>query len=113
MEDSLAILEAKSHAVRQKYMEKEQDDKETKNAYGRHVKNYVDWWMMSQAHLVNENPTHFQIPAFPITFAKVMMFLEHEEMRPKVCDSITCRQDLLTHEGHSESGAAMTFKGHR
>ena len=73
MEDSLAILEAKSHAVQQEYMKKEQDDKEMKNAYGRHVKSYVDWWMMLQAHLVDENPTHFQIPAFPITVVKVMI----------------------------------------
>ena len=93
-------------------MEKEQDNKEMKNAYGWHVKNYVDWWMMSQAHLVNENPTHFQIPAFLIPVVKVIMFLEHEETRLKVCDSITCRQDLLTPEGHSQSGAAMTLKGH-
>ena len=84
LQASLAALEAKSHAVRLARVTLEQSDKSTSLTYGRHVTRYEKWWATDQEEYARNNPGWTRIPAFPVTPAKVCMFLEHESNREKV-----------------------------
>lgn len=81
---SLAQLDADSHAVRLRQAQLEQEDKQTARTYRLAVESYVDWWGKYQMELVTKDPTWTVIPAFPVTAAKVAMFLDYETTRPKV-----------------------------
>jgi hypothetical protein len=84
MQASLSALEADSHATRLVQMRKEQNDKSTGTTYGRHVNRYERWWVQYQARQTASIAGWTPIPAFPITAAKVSMFLEYEANREKV-----------------------------
>lgn len=81
---SMSGLEADSQHVRVALNANEQSDKSTSATYERHVRRYMTWWDTYQASLVGSDTTKVQIPAVPITAAKVTMFLHHESTRPKV-----------------------------
>ncbi|KAJ7763104.1 hypothetical protein DFH07DRAFT_1018491 [Mycena maculata] len=83
LERSLAELEAESHAIREAFTAEEQSDKATGPTYAHHVRNYEHWWNTSQGHRQNDDPSHTIMPAFPITAAKVTVFLEYEMTRPQ------------------------------
>ncbi|KAJ7737262.1 hypothetical protein DFH07DRAFT_681094, partial [Mycena maculata] len=81
LERSLAASEAESYAIREAVTAEEQSDKATGPTYARHVKNYQHWWDTSQAHRQNDDPSHTIVSVFPITAAKVTVFLEYEMTR--------------------------------
>jgi hypothetical protein len=84
MQASLAALEADSHAARLAHAKREQSDKSTSVTYKRHIDRYQKWWMRYQAEQSASIEGWTAIPAFPITAAKVSMFLGHESTREKV-----------------------------
>jgi hypothetical protein len=84
LQHSLAKLDAASHAVRLKQVALEQRDKQTARTYSLAVSSYEKWWGQYQMQLHAEDPQWTTIPAFPITAAKAVMFLEYETSRPKV-----------------------------
>ena len=84
MQQSLADLEAASHAFRLAQAESDQKKKGTGATYDRHVRRYNDFWDRYQAELCLGNPQRVSVPSFPITAAKVAMFLQHESTREKV-----------------------------
>jgi len=90
MQASLAALEADSHAARLAHAKREQSDKSTAGTYKRHVDRYEKWWIRYQAEQSTSIEGWTIIPAFPITAAKVSMFLGHESTREKVRISLTC-----------------------
>ena len=96
MARSLAKLNADSHTVWMKQAEIEQKDKETANIYRRVVESYEKWWVSYQAGLRASDPSYTMIPAFPVTAAKAVMFLDYETSRPKVWDHIHCIVWMLT-----------------
>ncbi|KAF8263301.1 hypothetical protein EI94DRAFT_1463137, partial [Lactarius quietus] len=83
MQASLAALEADSQAARLAHMKQEQSDKSTAPTYKRHVDRYERWWQGYQLEQMNTIPGYTVIPAFPITAAKVSMFLGYECTREK------------------------------
>jgi hypothetical protein len=80
----LAKLDSDSHAVRMKQAEIEQKDKQTTKAYLLAVNSYEKWWGMYQDGLRTSDPGYTVTPAFPVTAAKVAIFLDYETTRPKV-----------------------------
>jgi hypothetical protein len=78
------ILEHDSQQLRLQMVEQEQQGKQTKKTYERHVKSYVRWWEQTQAEIAAGDPTRSALPALPITAAKVAAFLQHERQREKV-----------------------------
>jgi hypothetical protein len=84
MQASLLALKADSHATRLAQMRKEQNDKSTGTTYGQHVNRYERWWVQYQAGQTASIAGWTLIPAFPITTAKVSMFLEYKANREKV-----------------------------
>jgi len=84
LQRSLAKLDADSHAVRLRQVQLEQSDKQTARTYSLAIQSYEKWWCQYQTQLHAEDPQWTTIPAFPITAAKVVMFLEYETTRPKV-----------------------------
>jgi hypothetical protein len=84
LQRSFAKLDAASHAVRVKQAALEQQDKQTARTYSLAVSSYEKWWGHYQMQLHAEDPLWTTIPAFPITVAKAVMFLEYETTRPKV-----------------------------
>ena len=84
MLQSLAELDAASHAFRLSQAVKDQNRKGTGSTYDRHVRRYTEFWDQYQAELSVVNPSRISIPSFPITAAKVAMFLQHESTREKV-----------------------------
>ncbi|KAF5367837.1 hypothetical protein D9615_010577 [Tricholomella constricta] len=78
------LLHAEAHQKRKEYAVREQEDKGTKASYGRHVSAYQLWWdTVYQPCVVTADPTREVLPSFPITAAKVMMYLDYEATRPK------------------------------
>jgi hypothetical protein len=84
LQHSLAKLDAALHAVRLRQVALEQHDKQTARTYSLAVSSYEKWWGQYQMQLRAEDPQWTTIPAFPITAAKAVMFLEYETSRPKV-----------------------------
>jgi hypothetical protein len=84
MLQSLAELDATSHAFRLSQAAKDQNRKGTGSTYDRHVRRYTEFWDQYQAELSVVNPSRVSIPSFPVTAAKVAMFLQHESTREKV-----------------------------
>jgi hypothetical protein len=88
------MLEQESHQLRLRIGEKELEGKGTAKSYPRQVQNYQLWFEADQARIAAEDGARVPIPAFPVTAAKVSMFLNHETTREKVslCPS-PLRQD--------------------
>ena len=84
MRASLAALKADSQAARLARVKQEQSDKSTADTYQRHVDRYEKWWVGYQVERASTTPGWTAIPAFPITAAKVSMFLGYESTREKV-----------------------------
>jgi hypothetical protein len=84
MQASLAALEADLHVARLAHAKQEQSDKSTLGTYKRHVNRYEKWWMRYQAEQSTSIDGWTAIPAFPITAAKVSMFLGHKSTQAKV-----------------------------
>jgi len=84
LQHSLKKLNAASHAVRLRQVALKQHDKQTARTYSLAVSSYEKWWGQYQIQLHAEDPQWTTIPAFPITAAKAVMFLEYETSRPKV-----------------------------
>jgi hypothetical protein len=84
---STNALEADANNAYKRVIAQEQDDKETKRAYSRHLAAYQTWWEQYQARVMAADPDRTYIPALPITVSKVVMFLDYESKRPKkVCN---------------------------
>ncbi|KAJ7663771.1 hypothetical protein DFH06DRAFT_1128158 [Mycena polygramma] len=83
MQHAMDALEARSHLIRQAVAAEEQSDKETAATYARQIRSYEAWWILSQARLLQDDAAHVVIPAFPITAAKVTVYLEYETTRPQ------------------------------
>lgn len=81
---SLAKLDIDSHAVRMKTAKLEDGDKQTGPVYARAVASYEKWWAGYQLQFLAADPSYTVIPAFPVTAAKAVMFLDYETGRPKV-----------------------------
>jgi hypothetical protein len=84
MQQSLADLEAASHAFWLAQAESGQKKKGTGATYDQHVRRYNEFWDRYQAELCLGNPQRVSIPSFPIMAAKVAMFLQHESTCEKV-----------------------------
>jgi len=84
MQRSLSMLEQESHELRLRIGEKELEGKGTAKSYPRQVQNYQLWFDADQARTAAEDSTRVPIPAFPVTAAKVSVFLHHETTREKV-----------------------------
>jgi hypothetical protein len=80
---STNALEADANNAYQRVIAQEQDDKETKRAYSRHLAAYQTWWEQYQACVMAADPDRTYIPALPITVSKAVMFLDYESKRPK------------------------------
>lgn len=100
MQASLALLEADSHAARLVRANNEQNDKSTGKTYQRHVDRFERWWTTYQADQTIKTPGRTSIPAFPITAAKVSMFLEYECNREKVVSSALLLSIILLIDGY-------------
>jgi hypothetical protein len=59
-------------------MTEKQSDKQMNGNYGRHIFNCKTWWDTYQASIAVCDPMMRALSAFPITPAKVAMFLNHE-----------------------------------
>ena len=81
------------------------EGKGTAKSYPRQVSNYKSWFDVVQACTIKKDPTRAVIPAFPITAAKVAMFLHHESTREKVGDS-PCHVNGAYVLNHSTGGGA-------
>ena len=94
MQQSLVDLEAASHAFWLAQAENDQKKKGTGTTYDQHVRRYVEFWNKYQAELCLGNSHCFSIPSFPITAAKVAMFLQHKSTREKV--SFEAKLDIIS-----------------
>jgi hypothetical protein len=84
IEESLAILEAKTHQTRMQLAKSQQDDRATGGSYNKQVKKYERWWKADQALRCAEDSKWMAVPPFPVTPTKVALFLEYETTREKV-----------------------------
>ncbi|KAG2095328.1 hypothetical protein BD769DRAFT_1678377 [Suillus cothurnatus] len=78
MQHSLSMLEQESHELRLRIGEKELEGKGTAKSYPQQVQKYQLWFDADQARTAAEDSTRVPIPAFPVTAAKVSVFLHHE-----------------------------------
>jgi hypothetical protein len=85
MARSLALLDAKSHAVGLRQSKAMQNDSQTGATYARHVVRYKAWWATYQNTKCAEDPIYTPLPALPVTANKVVLFLDHETKQEKVC----------------------------
>lgn len=81
---SYAALDAATHGFRLAQVQQDHESKGTGTSYNRHIRHYVEFWDNYQAECHCKDPTHVFIPTFPVTAAKVAMFLQHESTREKV-----------------------------
>lgn len=81
---SLTRLDDESHLNRLALQREMVEGKGTEEAYARHLKSYAAFWDMFQAQNMAKDPSWTEVPAHPITAAKVAHFLQHEAQRNKV-----------------------------
>ena len=81
---ALLALDMDAHQITKAVRAKEQDDKETKKNYARHVKHYQEFWLTTSYAVGDPATGRAPIPAFPITVAKAVIFLQFESTRPQV-----------------------------
>ncbi|KAJ7148156.1 hypothetical protein C8R43DRAFT_1194964 [Mycena crocata] len=82
-EAAMLALDADAHEITKAVRAKEQDDKETKGSYGRHVVNFQTFWSTTSYAVGDTAAGLAPIPAFPVTVAKAIMFLQYESSRPQ------------------------------
>ena len=85
MQCSLALLEQETYDVWIKIGQKEMEGKGMARCYPRQVQNYWAWSKQEQEQIAVSDPLPAVLPAFPITTAKVVVFLHHKSTREKVC----------------------------
>ncbi|KAJ7437524.1 hypothetical protein FB451DRAFT_1416806 [Mycena latifolia] len=61
----------------------EQEDKQTKGMYARHVSHYETFWKTTSSARGDNAAGLAPIPAFPITIAKAVIFLQYESTHPQ------------------------------
>ncbi|OJA10888.1 hypothetical protein AZE42_11709 [Rhizopogon vesiculosus] len=77
------MLEQESHQLQLQIGEKGLEGKGTVKSYPRQVQNYQLWFEADQACIAAHDSALVPIPAFPVTAAKVSMFIHHETMHEK------------------------------
>ena len=112
MQRSLSMLKQESHELRVRIGEKELEGKGTAKSYPRQVQNYQLWFEADQERIAAEDSTRVPIPAFPVTVAKVAMFLHHETTREKVGSSLLLSEGclLMSHTQYKQGGKS-TIQG--
>lgn len=114
---ALLALDMDAHQITKAVRAKEQDDKETKKNYARHVKHYQEFWLTTTYAVGDPATGRAPIPAFPITVAKAVIFLQFESTRPQVGSiSFASKCGLKRNTRLNESGRPqtlmMTFPNH-
>ena len=82
-QQSMALIEADSHAIHLKLADKVQSRKVTKGKYDRYLEAYISWWDANQRQAVRSDMSRVAIPALPVTVAKAVLFLKYESTREK------------------------------
>jgi hypothetical protein len=85
---SYTALDAATHAFRLAQVQQDHESKGTGVSYSRHIRHYAEFWDSYQVECRQKNPGHISIPTFPVTAAKVAMFLQQESTREKVAISV-------------------------
>jgi hypothetical protein len=80
----MLALDAAAHQITKAVREKEQDDKQTKNAYARHIEHYQTYWATTTYAIGDPQKGLAPLPALPITVGKAVIFLRYESTRPQV-----------------------------
>ncbi|KAG2057216.1 hypothetical protein BDR06DRAFT_1005258 [Suillus hirtellus] len=75
----LDALDVTSYKICLHLAVEEHADKGMNDAYAHHVHNYVAYWDQYQAKMIANNSTWTFVPALPISAAKVLIFLNHEQ----------------------------------
>jgi hypothetical protein len=97
MQQSLVELDAMLHAFQLSQAAKDQNQKGMGSTCDRHVHHYTKFWDQYLAALSVVNLSCASIPSFPITAAKVAMFLQHESTWEKV----SFKAELACHPHHT------------
>ncbi|KAJ7860773.1 hypothetical protein B0H13DRAFT_2569091, partial [Mycena leptocephala] len=80
---AMLALDAAAHQITKAMREKEQDDKQTKNAYARHIEHYQTYWATTTYAIGDPQKGLAPLPALPITVGKAVIFLRYESTRPQ------------------------------
>ncbi|KAJ7851940.1 hypothetical protein B0H14DRAFT_3451067 [Mycena olivaceomarginata] len=80
---AMLALDAAAHQITKAVREKEQEDKETKSSYERHIRHYETFWATTVYAKGDYSTGLAPLPTFPITVAKAIIFLEYESTRPQ------------------------------
>lgn len=83
-EDSVQQMTLLSYEIRDQVQKEYLADTTTYRQYETYVRHYTDWWDKNEFSLSHQDPRRKPIPAFPITPAKVVHFLNYTMKRPKV-----------------------------
>ena len=81
---AMLALDAASHQITKQVRADEQEDKQTRGTYARHVSHYETFWQTTSYARGDNAAGLTTIPAFPITIAKAAIFLQYESTRPQV-----------------------------
>ncbi|KAJ7826689.1 hypothetical protein B0H14DRAFT_3467517 [Mycena olivaceomarginata] len=77
---ALVALDADSHQITQQVRAKEQEDKETKSSYARHVRHYEEYWLTTSYAAGDPAASRAAIPAHPITVAEAVIDVRDRAM---------------------------------
>ncbi|KAJ7228269.1 hypothetical protein GGX14DRAFT_554371 [Mycena pura] len=80
---AMLALDADAHRITKVIREKEQDDKQTKGSYSRHIKHYQTHWATIVYAAGDPATGRTPLPAMPITVGKAIIFLQYESTRPQ------------------------------
>ncbi|KAJ7437508.1 hypothetical protein FB451DRAFT_1193200 [Mycena latifolia] len=80
---AMLALDADSHQITNDVRATEQEDKQTKGTYARHVSHYETFWTTTSYARGDNAAGLAAIPAFPITIAKAVIVLQYESTRPQ------------------------------
>ncbi|KAI0311846.1 hypothetical protein OF83DRAFT_1177189 [Amylostereum chailletii] len=111
-------LEKVAQSIRQAITTKDRDRNTTGAVYERRVDKYEVWWKTNQTTLSLRMGVKELIPAFPITAAKVTLFLEYEmgreKQRPGISEGGSTGQIAGSTLGKSSiSGMISALEKHR
>lgn len=82
--DSIQEMTMQSYDIRDRIEDEFTSDTTTVRRYKIYVREYTDWWGKNEFALNHQNPARKPIPAFPITPAKAVHFLNYTMKRPRV-----------------------------
>jgi hypothetical protein len=85
VQDILSQYDKLTYENRAERQDRLDADKGTATAYDRHLETYEEFWSDFQDQEQLKKPFQPRIPAYPINTTKVILFLEYEITRPKVC----------------------------